>query len=115
MIKKFTLDYHNKQLEIDWLDIKKQANQLSYEYLRVNSPQVAKDIVSHKKQVNLVKIEPVGKHGFRFHFDDEHSAIYSGNYLQELVDNYQQRWSTYLAKLQASGKKREAMIDIKQL
>jgi len=114
MIKQFTLDHQKKQLIIDWLNSNKPS-QLSYEYLRVSAEQVKETPVSHKKQVKLLWVEPVGKHGFRFHFDDGFSIIYAIAFLQELVKSYPQRWPQYLAKLKQSGHSRETMIDIKQL
>ena len=67
----------NQQADINAID-------LSFEYLRVFSPSNDKGQptgttpkVYHKKQVQLVKIESVGTHGYRFIFDDE-----SQQYLQ---------------------------------
>jgi DUF971 family protein len=115
MIKKFTLDHPNKQLIIDWHDGKHKPSQLSYEYLRVSANEAKKELVSHKRQVKLVAIEPVGKHGFRVSFNDDYSVIFSAEALQALAENYQQRWQQYLTDLQQSGHSREAIIDIKQL
>jgi len=92
--------------------------QLSFEYLRVFSPSTEKQqqaLVSHKKAITLTTIENVGKHGYRFIFDDQHTAIYSSDYLEVLVKEYDQRWQQYLSELKSSGHSREAMIDITQL
>jgi len=129
-IKRFTLNHHQKKLIIAFSD--DQIFELSFEYLRVLSPQKSKKntIEAHQKQVQLILIENVGKHGFRFIFDDQHSAnqqgatqqsanqhsaIYSSEYLTLLCQEYKQRWQQYLHELQALGHSREAMINITQL
>ncbi len=92
--------------------------QLSFEYLRVLSPATTNKqqaVVSHKKTVGLSEIENVGKHGYRFIFDDQHSAIYSPDYLELLIKEHDQRWQQYLNELKVSGHSREAMINITQL
>lgn len=93
---------------------------VSYEFLRVLSPQATggkqgKAPVSHKKQVQLLSIESVGKHGYRFIFDDQHSAIYSESYLDGLCQRYDELWQQYLNDLKTSGHSREAMITITEL
>jgi DUF971 family protein len=63
----------------------------------------------------LTAIESVGKHGHRLIFDDQHSAIYTSEYIALLIKEYSQRWEGYLLELKASGHSREATIDITQL
>jgi len=98
--------------------VKGKAVQLSCEYLRVftpitsNKPQA---LVSHKKSIKLTTIENVGKHGYRLVFDDQHSAIYTSDYLELLIKEHVQRWQHYLSELKASGHSRETMINITQL
>jgi DUF971 family protein len=92
--------------------------QLSFEYLRISSPKVKPKqalVVSHKKQVMLLRIECVAKHGYRLAFDDQHDAIYSDEYLIKLVLEQDHRWQVYLTELEKSGHTREAMIEIKQV
>lgn len=98
------------------------AIELSFEYLRVFAPTDDKGKaialppkVYHKKQVLLLKIESVGKHGYRFIFDDGHSNIYSSDYLQLLGAEYQQRWQHYLASTTTVVNSREATIEIKEV
>lgn len=116
-IEGFTLNQPEKHLTIAFS--RKKTFQLSFEYLRVFSPQTIESktaaVEAHKKQVRLLVIEAVGKHGYRFIFDDNHSAIYSFSYLEALALEQKQRWQQYLAQLKASGHSREAMINIKQL
>ena len=98
--------------------VKSKVVQLSFEYLRVFSPATGNQkqpLVSHKKAIKLTAIENVSKHGYRLAFDDQHSAIYSSDYLELLIKEYDQRWQHYLSELQASGHSREAMINITQL
>jgi DUF971 family protein len=89
--------------------------QLSFEYLRISSAGKPGQVVSHKKNVLLIHIESVAKHGYRLIFDDGHSAIYSEKHIKTLVLEYDSRWRNYLSELKVSGHSREAMIDIKQL
>ena len=95
-----------------------KVSQLSFEYLRVcssvtdNKQQV---LVAHKKSIILSTIENVGKHGYRLVFDDQHSAIYSSDYLELLIKEHDQRWQHYLSELKDSGHSREATINITQL
>jgi DUF971 family protein len=123
-IQSFILDNDQRKLMVEFSANEKiTATELSFEYLRISSPdssakkmkngQVA--VISHKKNVLLTAIESVAKHGYRLIFDDGHSALYSEDTLQTLVLEYEQRWHNYLAELKASGHSREAMIDFKQL
>ena len=96
--------------------------ELSIEYLRVYAPTDDKGKaigeipkVYHKKQVQLLNIESVGKHGYRFIFDDGHSNIYNEDYLLTLATEYQQRWQRYLSSTSAVSNSREAMIEIKEV
>ena len=98
------------------------AIDLSFEYLRVFAPTDDKGQATgltpkiyHKKQVRLLKIESVGKHGYRFIFDDGHSNIYSSDYLQRLAAEYQQRWHQYLQSASTAINSREATIEITEV
>jgi DUF971 family protein len=111
---------HNLTIEFS-ASTARENTQLSFEYLRISSPANStkkpktNQVISHKKDVLLVTIESVAKHGYRFIFDDEHSAIYSEQYIQTLVLEYEVRWQDYLAELKTSGHSRDTMIDFKQL
>ena len=97
--------------------------ELSFEYLRISAPssqgknfksgQTA--VISHKKNVQIIHIESVAKHGYRLVFNDGHQDIYSETYLHALSVEFKQRWQEYLDSLKESGHSREAVIDIKQL
>lgn len=96
---------------------------LSFEYLRISSPSNNKkknktgqiQVTSHKKNVVIINIESVAKHGYRLIFDDDHSAIYCDEYIHTLVLENESRWALYLNDLKESGHSREAMINFKQL
>ena len=91
----------------------------NYEFLRVYSPSGMENanspLVTHKKQVKLLRIEPVAQYGYRFIFDDEHSAIYGCEHLFMLYQQKEALWQKYLTAIAQSGHSREASIDIKQL
>ena len=123
-ITRFIIDNSQHSLTIEFSANENIANaQLSFEYLRIsadaNSAKKNKagqiQVTSHKKNVLLVNIESVAKHGYRLIFDDGHSAIFSEEYIQILALEYETRWQNYLNELKDSGHSREAMIDIKQL
>lgn len=115
-INTFTLDHKANELLIEFSD--DIISSLSFEFLRVYSPlekSKTKGVVAHQKMVVLKAIEPVGKHGFRFVFDDGHSAIYPIELLKDFTLNKETLWKTYLKSLQESGQNREAMIAFKQV
>tara|TARA_R110002124_G_scaffold63013_1_gene172081 strand:+ start:25044 stop:25430 length:387 start_codon:yes stop_codon:yes gene_type:complete len=125
IIKRFVIDKATATLSI--LDDNAEqdnskAIKLSFEYLRVFAPTNDKGQaigstpkVFHKKQVQLLKIESVAKHGYRFIFDDHHSNIYSDDYLQLLTVEYQQRWQRYQQSTDTAINSREATIEIKEV
>ncbi|HBY86021.1 MAG TPA: hypothetical protein DEO86_09115, partial [Colwellia sp.] len=89
-ITRFIIDgaLHNLTIEFSANENITSA-QLSFEYLRIssdaNSAKKNKagqiQVTSHKKNVLLISIESVAKHGYRLIFDDDHSAIYSEDFL----------------------------------
>ncbi|KGJ91118.1 gamma-butyrobetaine hydroxylase-like domain-containing protein [Colwellia psychrerythraea] len=120
----FIIDNKQNNLTIEFSDSKNmESAQLSFEYLRISSPvNSAKNlksgqaqVTSHKKEVVLVNIESVAKHGYRLIFNDGHNAIYAEAYIHTLVHEHEVRWQHYLTELKVSGHSREAMINIKQL
>jgi DUF971 family protein len=119
-IKRFSLQPKQAKLTIDFSN--KIMSVLNYEYIRVcspldgfNSSAKKKTFIAHKQQVQLIAIESVAQHGYRFIFNDQHSAIYSVEYLKDLSKNEQKLWQEYLAELKKSGHTREATISITQL
>lgn len=119
-ISRFTIERQTAKLSMLFDDQDSAA--LSFEYLRVFAPTDDKGQPSgltpkvyHKKQVQLLSIESVGKHGYRFIFDDGHSNTYSTDYLSVLVAEYEQRWQHYLNSASSAINSREATIEIKEV
>ncbi len=89
---------------------------LPAEYLRVYSPSAevqghgpGQDVLQiGKEDVAIDNVEPIGHYAIKLLFDDNHdSGIYSWDYLYELGATYDERWQTYLERLQAEGHKRK--------
>lgn len=89
---------------------------LPCEYLRVESPSAEvqghgpgqRVLVPGKKNVNISAIQPMGNYAVLLHFDDGHaSGIFSWATLHLLGHEYEARWSTYLAELEARGQSRD--------
>src|SRR3954451_19513849 len=87
-----------------------QSFTLSAEQLRVESPSAevkghgpGQEItVAGKRNVRIVKIEPIGHYAVRLIFDDGHSTgLYTWQYLRELGERSEERWAGYLARLSA--------------
>lgn len=108
------LKKEEKRLEVDF----DNGRSFSYpaEYLRVESPSAEvqghspsqKQLVSGRRHVGIMNVEPVGHYAVRIVFDDLHdTGIFSWRYLYELGEEQESRWQKYLADLQAAGKTRE--------
>ncbi|MDI3306562.1 MAG: DUF971 domain-containing protein [Acetobacteraceae bacterium] len=89
---------------------------LPAEYLRVESPSAEvqghapdqKVIVSGRREVGIIRLEPVGHYAIRIVFDDLHdSGIYSWDYLYQLGAEQAERWAAYEAELAAKGLSRD--------
>lgn len=85
---------------------------LTSEFLRVESPSA--EVKGHgpgqevtvpgKRNVRILKLEPVGHYAVRIIFDDGHATgLYTWAYLRELGEERDARWDDYLAKLRAQG------------
>lgn len=84
----------------------------SAEYLRVTSPSAEvqghspsqRQTVPGKRDVEIMKMEPVGNYAVRITFTDLHnSGIFSWVYLRELGEQYDEKWNGYLAELKEKG------------
>lgn len=65
-------------------------------------------LVSGKRKVTIVNMEPVGRYAVRITFDDGHNTgLYQWAYLAELGSNSKDRMAAYEAKLTAAGKSRD--------
>ena len=98
-----------------------QEFDLPAEYLRVYSPSA--EVRGHgkdnetlqfgKRDVKIKSLEKAGNYALQIIFSDGHdSGIYSWEYLQELAENYQEKWGNYLKKLHNAGlsRDREAQV-----
>lgn len=88
------------------------AYDLPAEMLRVMSPSAEvqghspeqRKLMHGKKDVEIMKMEPVGNYAVRIVFDDMHdTGIFSWTYLAELGANKQEKWSEYLSELAEKG------------
>jgi DUF971 family protein len=104
----------DKALEIDFEG--GESFRLPAEYLRVESPSAEvqghgpgqRQLVSGRRHVGILGIDPVGNYAIRIRFDDLHdSGIYSWSYLHELGREQERRWRDYLAALEQHGLTRE--------
>ncbi len=86
---------------------------LPCEYLRVFSPSAEVRghgigegvLVTGKKNVNIIGIDPVGNYAVKLIFDDGHqTGLYSWKTLYELGVNQAANWQRYLERLAAAGK-----------
>ena len=86
--------------------------ELSAEFLRVVSPSAEvqghspeqRVTVPGKRNVAIMRIEPVGNYAVRIVFDDSHdTGIFTWNYLHQLGHEKDERWSAYLAELEIKG------------
>jgi DUF971 family protein len=87
-----------------------QSFALPAELLRVLSPSAEvqghsedqRVTVAGKKNVGIVRIEPVGNYAARIVFDDGHdTGLFVWAYLRELGENREARWQSYLKDLAA--------------
>jgi DUF971 family protein len=89
---------------------------LPAEYLRVESPSAEvqghgpgqKVLVPGRREVGIMRVEPVGHYAIRIAFDDLHdSGIYSWAYLHQLGREQAERWADYERALAAKGLTRD--------
>lgn len=85
---------------------------LTAEMLRVMSPSAEvqghsseqRKTVGGKKNVGIMKVEPVGNYAVRITFDDMHATgIFTWSYLNELGIQKDEKWAAYLAELEQKG------------
>lgn len=89
---------------------------LPAEYLRVKSPSAEvqghsaeeRKTVPGKRNVAILKVDPIGNYAVRLTFDDMHSTgIFAWDYLRQLGLNQPQYWQDYLDELAAKGMTRD--------
>jgi len=89
-----------------------QSFTLPAELLRVMSPSAEvqghspeqRITVPGKKNVRIVRLEPVGNYAVRIAFDDGHdTGLYVWDYLRDLGEHQEARFQSYLAELAEKG------------
>jgi len=115
------LHKHSAELELEYSDqLASTSHRLSCEYLRVYSPSA--EVRGHgkgqevlqvgKKYVNIDSITPNGNYAIQISFNDGHdTGIYSWDYLFELCEQHEAKWSDYLERLKLEGGSREPNSD----
>lgn len=98
--------------------------QLPAEYLRVESPSAevrghgaGQEVLQYgKARVRIERVEPAGRYALQIHFDDGHNTgIYSWEYLRQLWEEYDRRWTDYLGRLRQAGRSRDPEEQIVRL
>ncbi|MDF3123864.1 DUF971 domain-containing protein [Rheinheimera sp. 1928-s] len=116
------LHYHrfSKVLDVKFSD--EQLFSFSAEFLRVFSPSAEvrghgkPQLVSHKKDVAISQIVPVGQYAVKLVFDDGHqTGLYSWTYLAKLAAEQDELWADYLQRLKQANSNRDSQLMIKQL
>ena len=112
------LKREEKTLEIDFEDGK--SFRLPAELLRVESPSAEVQghgsgesvLVFDKEDVNIDRIEPIGRYAVRLVFDDGHdTGLYTWPILYKLGVGYEANWQRYLERLNKAGHQRSAETD----
>ena len=116
-VESLKLKRKSRQLEMHFDN--GETYQLSCEMLRVYSPSAEVHgygnpvLVTHKKNVNISAIEPVGNYAVKIVFDDGHdTGLFSWKVLYDLATHQVDLWEKYLARLRAEKASREPLIDM---
>ena len=89
---------------------------LSAEYLRTHAPSAdvrghggkGGQLVAGKRDVTIEAVEPVGNYAVRIVFSDGHrNGLFDRKALLDLALNRDEKWTAYLARLEAAGVGRE--------
>jgi DUF971 family protein len=89
---------------------------LPAEYLRVSSPSAEvqghspaeRKVIGGKRDVAILKVEPIGNYAVKLTFDDMHdTGLFGWGYLYDLGREYRNRWATYLSELEERGLSRD--------
>ncbi len=103
-----------RALEVAWAD--GMRFELPCEYLRVFSPSAELRghglaepmLIGGKREVNISRIQPVGRYAVRLVFDDGHdTGLYTWSLLRELGEQQAAQWARYLARLEQMGMSRD--------
>ncbi|MBY0429624.1 MAG: DUF971 domain-containing protein [Rhodospirillales bacterium] len=108
------LNKADKALDVSFEDGKRFV--LPAELLRVESPSAEvqghspaeRKLISGRRHVGIMKVEPIGNYAVKLVFDDLHdSGIYTWQYLYHLGETKDEIWAGYLAELEAAGLSRD--------
>ena len=89
---------------------------LSAEYLRTHAPSAdvrghggkGGQLVAGKRDVTIEAVEPVGNYAVHIVFSDGHrNGLFDRKVLLDLALNRDEKWTAYLARLEAAGLGRE--------
>ena len=103
-----------KRLEITFEN--GEAYSYPAELLRVESPSAEvqghgpgqKTLITGRRPVGIMEIEPVGNYAIRIKFDDLHdTGLYSWDYLHWLGRDLERVWADYLSELENRGLSRD--------
>jgi DUF971 family protein len=103
-----------KRLEITFEN--GEAYSYPAELLRVESPSAEvqghgpgqKTLITGRRHVGIMEIEPVGNYAIRIKFDDLHdTGLYSWDYLHWLGRDLERIWTDYLSELENRGLSRD--------
>ncbi|MGL4475721.1 MAG: gamma-butyrobetaine hydroxylase-like domain-containing protein [Shewanella sp.] len=115
LVTSLKLKRKSRILEVGFSD--GRLHQMTCEFLRVHSPSAEVHghgnpvLVTHKKNVNISAIEPVGNYAVKLVFDDGHdTGLFSWQVLFDLATHQTELWPQYLARLRASKGSREPLI-----
>lgn len=109
-----TLHQHSRKLELTYED--GQHFQISFEFLRVFTPSAEarghgpgqETLQIGKRDVDILRIEPVGNYAIRPVFSDGHdSGLYSWDVLYGLCLHHDELWQAYLDLLTKAGASRD--------
>lgn len=93
-----------------------ESHAFDAEFLRVSSPSAEvqghspdqRKTVPGKRNVEILKIDPVGNYAVRLHFDDMHnSGIYSWDQFMTFARERETLWENYLKELEEKGLSRD--------
>ena len=110
------LHRRSRELEIRFAD--GMGARLPAEYLRVYSPSAEVKghaagegiLVTGKEDVNIARIEPIGRYAVRLVFDDGHNTgLYTWPILYELCSDRDRKWQRYLDRLAQAGHTRRTI------
>jgi DUF971 family protein len=112
--REIRLKRDEKVLELDFDD--GRSFRLPAELLRVESPSAevqghgrdTKTVVTGRRHVGIMALEPVGTYALRIRFDDMHdTGLYTWDWLYNLGVNQDEIWQAYLDALSERGLSRD--------